>query len=45
MVKKTTLSIWTNHFLYVQHDWVVKLDLVILTSKMTNKMINYLTNG
>jgi hypothetical protein len=41
-IKKTTMSIWTSHFDHVQHDWAIKLDLVILTSKMTNKMTNYL---
>jgi hypothetical protein len=43
-VKKTTLSIWTSHFVHVQHNWVVKLNLVILTSRVINKMIDYLTN-
>jgi hypothetical protein len=43
-VKKITLSIWTSRFVHVQWNWVVKLDLVILTSRMINKMINYSTN-
>jgi hypothetical protein len=29
-------------FVHVQHDWVVKLNLVILTSGVVNKMTNYL---
>ncbi len=41
-IKKITTSIWTSHFDHVQHDWAIKLDLVILTSKMINKMIDYL---
>jgi hypothetical protein len=44
-VKKTILSIWTSHFVHVQCDWAVKMDLVIFTNGVTNKMINYLTNG
>jgi hypothetical protein len=38
--KKTTLSLWTSHFVHVQRDWAVKLDLVILIGGMTDKMIN-----
>ncbi len=47
--KKPTLLIWTSHFVHVQRDWVIKLDLVILIGGVTNKMIDYLisylTNG
>jgi hypothetical protein len=42
-VKRTTLSIWTSWFVHVQCDWVVKLDLIILTSRTIDKMTNYLT--
>ncbi len=44
-VKKITLSIWTSHFVHVQHNSIVKLNLVILTRGVTNKMTNYLTSG
>jgi hypothetical protein len=37
--KKITMSIWTNHFDHVQHNWASKLYLVILTNKMTNYFI------
>jgi hypothetical protein len=43
-VKITTLSIWTNHFGHVMHDWAIKLDLVILTCKMIDKMIDKMTD-
>jgi hypothetical protein len=43
-VKKTTLLIWTSHFVHVQRNYVVKLDLVILIGRMIDKMINYMTN-
>jgi hypothetical protein len=39
--KKTTLSIWTSYFDHVLHDWVVKLDIVILIGRVTNEMIDY----
>jgi hypothetical protein len=43
-VKKTTLSILTGRFVHVMHGWAIKLDLVILTSKVIKEMTNYLTN-
>jgi hypothetical protein len=41
-VKKTIMSIWTNCFVHVQHDEASKLDLVILTGEVTNKMTHYM---
>jgi hypothetical protein len=43
-IKKTTVLIWISHFIHVQHNWAVKLDLVILTKGMTDKMIDYVIN-
>jgi hypothetical protein len=42
-IKKTTLSIWINHFGHVLCDWAIELDLVIVIGKVTDKMINYST--
>jgi hypothetical protein len=42
-VKKTTMSIWTNHFGHVLCDWAIKLDHVILIGKVIDEMIDYLT--
>jgi hypothetical protein len=42
--KKIILSISISHFDHVLRDWAVKLDLVILTSKVINEMIDYSTN-
>jgi hypothetical protein len=39
------MSIWTTHYVHVQCDGVVKLDLIILTTEVINKMTNYLISG
>jgi hypothetical protein len=44
-VKKITLSIYTSCFVHVKHNLAIKLDLVILTRGVTNKMIEYLISG
>jgi len=43
--KKTIMSIWTTHYVHVQCDGVVKLDLIILTTEVIDKMTNYLISG
>jgi hypothetical protein len=44
-VKKNHLVNLDNSFVHVQCDQAIKLDLVILTSEMINKMTNYLISG
>ncbi len=39
MCQKVSLSIWTSCFGHVQGDWIVQLDLVILTGKLIDKLI------
>jgi hypothetical protein len=39
MCQKISLSIRTSLFGHVQHDWIVQMDLVILTGKVIDKMI------
>jgi NADH:ubiquinone oxidoreductase subunit B-like Fe-S oxidoreductase len=39
MCQKNSASISTSRFGHVQHNWIVHMDLVILTGKVIDKMI------